>query len=394
MLPLGRYFIAAIKETVETGSVWMKNSVKTFSIVYIVACAAILAVFSYVMLDFFVIPRDYGNEAIGEIALRTPQPESATLVPEESPGAATPGENGETDRPDETPGETPEATGGENNDPTPSLAPTPEPTDTPEPTPTPTPEDLYILTDNRYRSETGDIDITMTKYREYDTDVYVADVKVKDPLLFMTGLAKDTYGRNIIETTSSQASRHNAILAINGDFYGKRENGFVVRNGKIWRNTVSGRNERNTYDDIAVLQDGSFVAFNEKQVSFDEVVSWGPWQVFSFGPTLIKEGEIVVGAYDDVMAHLESNPRTAIAEVSPGHYLLMVSDGRTVESEGLSLRQMAEILKSLGAVNAYNMDGGGSSAMYFNGKIINKPVNNGRITERFVSDIIYIPKEG
>ena len=51
-----------------------------------------------------------------------------------------------------------------------------------------------------------------------------------------------------------------------------------------------------------------------------------------------------------------------------------------------------QFLKPLGVTEAYNFDGGGSTAMYFNGKIINKPVNSGRITERFVSDIVYIPE--
>lgn len=73
------------------------------------------------------------------------------------------------------------------------------------------------------------------------------------------------------------------------------------------------------------------------------------------------------------------------------HYLFVVSDGRTEESKGLTLYELAEFMWSMGVKTAYNLDGGGSSAMYFNGEIINHPTTDGRsIRERSVSDIVYI----
>ena len=73
------------------------------------------------------------------------------------------------------------------------------------------------------------------------------------------------------------------------------------------------------------------------------------------------------------------------------HYVMVVSDGRTSESTGLSLYQMAQFMKSLGVTTAYNLDGGGSSTMVFNGTVINNPTTNGnKISERKVSDIVYI----
>ena len=85
------------------------------------------------------------------------------------------------------------------------------------------------------------------------------------------------------------------------------------------------------------------------------------------------------------------NPRTAIGIVGGLHYLFVVSDGRTDESAGLSLYELAELMQSLGAETAYNLDGGGSSTMYFNGRVINHPTTSGRsIKERNVSDIVYI----
>ena len=87
---------------------------------------------------------------------------------------------------------------------------------------------------------------------------------------------------------------------------------------------------------------------------------------------------------------MASNPRTAIGKISDNHYVFVVSDGRTSESEGLSLYQLATFMKKLNCVTAYNLDGGGSSTLYFNGNIINNPVSMGKSSERKVSDIVYI----
>ena len=88
---------------------------------------------------------------------------------------------------------------------------------------------------------------------------------------------------------------------------------------------------------------------------------------------------------------MSSNPRTAIGVIDDLHYVFVVSDGRTSESEGLTLYQLANFMQNLGVKTAYNLDGGGSSTMYFNGQVINNPTTNGnKISERSVSDIVYI----
>ena len=104
-----------------------------------------------------------------------------------------------------------------------------------------------------------------------------------------------------------------------------------------------------------------------------------------------KTSEIAVSQNDEVGKAMASNPRTAICQLSELHYLFVVSDGRTNESEGLSLYELATFLKGLNVTTAYNLDGGGSSTMYFNGQVINKPTTSGRnIKERSVSDVICI----
>lgn len=87
---------------------------------------------------------------------------------------------------------------------------------------------------------------------------------------------------------------------------------------------------------------------------------------------------------------MTSNPRTAIGQIDDLHYIMIVADGRTSESEGLSLYELAKVMQDYHCQTAYNLDGGGSSTMYFNGEIVNNPTNGRSHGERSVSDIVYI----
>lgn len=241
-----------------------------------------------------------------------------------------------------------------------------------------------ISADTEYHDD--QIDIVLTTMRVENTTVYVADVQIADISLLKTALAGNTYARNLTETTSVQAANAGAILAINGDYYGAQERGYVLRNGVLYRASA-----QSGTDALVIGADGNFRIITEGETSADTLVREGAWQVLTFGPALINGGQVTVSSSDEVGRAMTSNPRTAIGQISEGHYLLVVSDGRTKESTGLSLRQLAELMQSLGAQIAYNLDGGGSSTMVFQGRVVNNPTTNGRsIRERSVSDIVYI----
>ena len=229
--------------------------------------------------------------------------------------------------------------------------------------------------------------ITVTQYRAYDSNIYVADVEVTDGTSILSAFANNTYGRNITDTTSDMAEENNAVLAINGDYYGARQSGYVIRNGVVYRN--QGRNG----EDMVISKDGSLSFISESDTTTDSLIQKQAWQVLSFGPVLVENGQIAVTENDEVGMAMASNPRTAIGTVAKNHYLFVVSDGRTSESAGLSLYELANFMKSLGATNVYNLDGGGSSTMVFQGEVVNNPTTNGnKISERAVSDILYIGK--
>ena len=249
--------------------------------------------------------------------------------------------------------------------------------------------DSYTADGYTVDSYTADgVSITLKQERVSDTEVYIADIVLDDPSALLSGLANGSFGRNISQKTSEIAESAGAVLAVNGDYYGFRDSGYVMRNGYLYRDTPRSGSGN---EDLVVYSDGRMEIIDESQVSAAELQSAGAVQIYSFGPGLIKDGEVTVSPGDEVDQSMNSNPRTAIGMVEPGHYIMVVSDGRTSESAGLSLAELAEVMQEQGCTTAYNLDGGGSSTMWFNGRVVNNPTSGGRnIKERKVSDIVYI----
>lgn len=242
------------------------------------------------------------------------------------------------------------------------------------------------VTDTSYSD--GNISVNLTEKTVNDTQIYVADVTLSSADYLKTALAQNSYGTNVTAKTSVTAAENNAILAVNGDYYGANSSGYVIRNGVVYRDSVR---EDASNGDLAIYKDGSFKIIYENQISANQLVQDGVVNLLAFGPSLVENGEISVGINTEVGQAMASNPRTAIGIIDENHYIIVVSDGRTSESKGLSLYQMAEVMKSYGVKTAYNLDGGGSSTLYFNGQVINKPTTGGsKISERAVSDIVYI----
>ncbi|MBP1042747.1 phosphodiester glycosidase family protein [Vagococcus sp. BWB3-3] len=240
------------------------------------------------------------------------------------------------------------------------------------------------ITDTSYQDE--NISIAIATERANDTTFYVVDIQLSSADYLKTAFAQGSYGRNIKETTSTIAKEQQAILAINGDYYGFRDTGYVLRNGETYRDTPW-----EGTDALVIDSAGNFSTYSEDDNSLADILTaQNAQQVLSFGPTLIQDSQIVISTNTEVSQSKSSNPRTAIGQIDDRHYVMIVSDGRTDESEGLSLYQLAEEFASRGASIAYNLDGGGSSTLWFNGQVINQPTDGRQIKERSVSDIIYI----
>lgn len=332
-----------------------------------IAYGLLLTLFTvYVLLDTFVIARVYSEVPQGKVEKvdkgNPENREESVTVPEET-------KQQEESEKTEEPGEKEETETSEKSE----MQESPEPVwKTP------------VITENSY--DDGLISITITEYREYDTAIYAAEVKLASAEYLRTALAKNSYGRNVTQRTSTMAANNNAILAVNGDYYGAREKGYVLRNGVLYRETAAKDQE-----DLVIYPDGSFEIITESEVSAAELYEKGAQQVLAFGPALVTDGEISVTEWDEVGQASASNPRTAIGIIDELHYIIVVSDGRTRASAGLSLYELALFMQSQGAKTAYNLDGGGSATMVFNNKIVNLPTTNGwQIKERSVSDCVFI----
>nr|WP_245186989.1 phosphodiester glycosidase family protein [Enterococcus larvae] len=248
-------------------------------------------------------------------------------------------------------------------------------------TTTETAESDPIITETSYTDD--DLSVSLTTTREYETEIYIVDIQVSSADALKTAFAENTYGRNIKETTSQMAEDNQAIVAINGDYYGFRNMGFVLRNGVLYRDTVNSGTEA-----LVIDSNGDFQIVEEDNASAEDLLNDGARQILSFGPGLVQNGEITVTEDEEVGQAMQSNPRTAIGQIGENHYVIIVADGRTDESEGLSLYELAEVFQEAGASTAYNLDGGGSSTLWFNGNVINQPTEKGS-GERSVSDILY-----
>lgn len=232
----------------------------------------------------------------------------------------------------------------------------------------------------------GGVSIRLTAYRCFDSDIFVAEVWLSSPDQLKTALAKDAYGRNLKEQPSVMAERNHAILAVNGDYYGAQEKGYVLRNGSIYRTTGTEGQE-----DLVIYRDGTFGIIEEQRTTLQTLQADGAAQVLSFGPALMEDGVVSVQESDLRGKDRTRNPRTAIGCIDALHYVFVVADGRTDASDGLTIPELAEVMACLGAQTAYNLDGGGSSCMVFDGEVVNHPTTTGnRTKEREVSDIVYI----
>lgn len=236
-----------------------------------------------------------------------------------------------------------------------------------------------IVSDTSYEDE--NIRIRIDTAREYDTDLYVADIQLASPDYLRTAFAKSTYGRNIRDTTSDIAAANSAIFAVNGDSYGSRSAGFVLRNGILYRDAARAAGE-----DLVIDGSGNFSIVNEDYASAQSLAESGAQQIFSLGPALVSNGQVCLT--QDGSSGSRSS-RTAIGQISALHYLVIVSDGRTSDSAGLSLLQLAQEFQARGCTVAYSLGGGDSSAMWFNGKLLNHPAGQNSDTGSSVSDILY-----
>ena len=194
---------------------------------------------------------------------------------------------------------------------------------------------------------------------------------VKDPSRVKVGVSSDNFsegrgGMHIDEI----AEKYGAVAAINGGAFadsggtgnGGMPSGLTISDGKICNSQGGSEHTTVGFDSNNILVVGKFTKAKAKEMGLRDAVS--------FGPALVVNGE--PSKFEGVSSGL--NPRTAIGQRADGAVLMLVIDGRQVNSLGASMADLVDVMVRYGAVNACNLDGGSSSNMVYEGEILNDGV--------------------
>lgn len=282
----------------------------------------------------------------------------------------------------------------------------PKPTRTPKPTSTPMPTlapsrdvwpDLPPLTLDGYLVPDGGIDEFVHVDTENGLWIYISDglhiqiQRFNDPNLPLIWYEADirTTGKDRLMSVPADAERpytqmdkpeniakaNRLVFAINDDQFVQRKIkknviGIILRDGVIVNDKTlrSGGNGFPNLETMALFPDGSIRVYQSQELSAQEYVEMGATDVFSFGPILIRDGVINEKLYK---LYASKQPRCSIGMIEPCHYVCVVVEGRHAGTSGASILWVAQKLHSLGAVQAFNLDGGNTAALTFMGEKIN-----------------------
>ncbi len=215
-------------------------------------------------------------------------------------------------------------------------------------------------------------EVTVTTYYLESGRVQVADVYIADIAKLQTATAYHSYGKGLREDPLEMARREGAVFSMTGDNFSERTGGVVMRNGVLYSQEID--------RDICVLNwDGSMDMYRQNEFDLTAVMEKGAYQIWSFGPILVEDGERAEEFVTDMHAPIR---RAAIGYYEPGHYCFIIMDGE------VTLEQLADTLVILGCDSGYALYGGRLAEMSLDGNII----STYQEADRECSDIIMIAK--
>lgn len=209
-------------------------------------------------------------------------------------------------------------------------------------------------------------------YQEGRLEYQIADIYCRDVACLK---ANYVLNDNDSKRTAVYAREIKALVAVNGDNFtdGDTREGLIIRNGSLIRNL-----EKYTADLCVIYYDGTMRCYDYINDTFttEEILNNYPYQAYYFGPKLLNEDGTAKTSFNSSLGR--ENPRTAIGYYEPGHYaLISVLGTREMidingknhgggKSPGLTFTELSALCEKMGFKMAYNLDGGGSSSMYYN----------------------------
>ncbi len=217
------------------------------------------------------------------------------------------------------------------------------------------------------------------------------EVVIGHPSQFRKYLTENTFSSGKRKTVSTMSKELNAVIGMSADFYAYRHSGIVVYGGELYRN-----NYLTSYDNCFITREGEMILAPRRTLEADKLEDYIKQSdisfSISFGPILVEDGEISKYSRGDYIVGepTDNYARSAIGQLGKLHYLLCTVDGGTSSMgkyrEGITVNDLALMMKNMGCEKAYTMDGGQTATMTVNGNIFNRV---GYGSERPVSDLIF-----
>lgn len=228
---------------------------------------------------------------------------------------------------------------------------------------------------------------TFKKIRKFNSDVYIYEFNpIKNPSAISFGVKGKLETLSKIKNTDALKKGYKELAKINLGFFG----GNVEHNGLTIRDNIVEGNPNGDNAECYLDKKGRFFVgqLNAKQSPIlQKDVMWACSLSYSL---LIDGKENFLGS--NRYSHFnQRNPRTLIGQKSNHNIILVVVEGRSKDSKGVSGKESAQLMKELGCVNAINADGGGSSEMIVNGKVINEPSDG---VERSIGSALIVFEKG
>lgn len=240
--------------------------------------------------------------------------------------------------------------------------------------------DPDAFTENSYEDDS--ISVRIESIEEDGTVFHVAWVEVESPTQLRTALAAK-FGSSKTNKTTNLAKKHNAVVAMNGDYYSNREKGYIVRQGEVYR-----KSPFKTLDMLCIDDRGDFHILIKSDAEQLKALLESDRKIINalnFGPALVIDGEVQEMPESYQFNIHRKEPRSAIGQIGELSYVMVVADGRTSASDGATCETLANFMFGLGCQQAFNLDGGGTATLVFNGEMYNTSKGG----ERSISDIIY-----
>jgi len=225
------------------------------------------------------------------------------------------------------------------------------------------------------------LSVRVETMRAYNTTIQLTWVTILHPSQLRTELCKP-YPSKAVARADVLAKRVNAVLAINGDYFMYHNQGYIARNGRVYREHFS-----QGYDTLVINDQGDFTIVQDITAEKINAVEGKIIHAFTFGPGLVVDGQKAEHFTLKFSSPTKKTQRIALCQMDKLSYLIVATEGpENKGSEGLTMKDFAQLCSDLGAKNAYNLDGGSSSSVVLGGKKINA-LSTGKI--RSIGDIIY-----